>query len=272
MMNSLKRAIFFVWFHLDRKIAIKRGKHRISRLLTSVLGMATYRVGPFKLDLNPHEFFWRNFMLGKLTDSDVQQAISKYLGEGGVFIDIGANIGYFSLFAAIDRKAHVFAFEPSQREIARISRNIALNNASNRVILFPFGISERNEELSLNISPLAHPGMNSVLDLSDVANVETQETAVFYSLGDLLSDQILKRVSVCKIDVEGFEPMVLKGIADKMPLMLKAVFIVEISPEYLEKGGYSKDFIYTFFEKYGFVASIGKSQPGQYNEIFSREE
>ncbi len=268
MINGVKKAIFLLWYFLDKNLPFNRGKHRISLLLHRIFGTAVYRIGGIKLALNPHEFFWRNLMNNRLTDDDVKRGISEYLKEGDVFIDIGANIGYFSLIAAIDKKAHVFAFEPSKREISRIAKNISLNKANDKIVLFPFGISDKSQELVLNISTLAHPGMNSVVDLSEIANVHCKEKAKFHPIGTLLTDDILCKTRLCKIDVEGYEPLVLEGLRDKMVHLARSVFIVEISPAYLAEINFSKEFIYDFFKEFGFKPIGYEEVEGQYNEFF----
>ena len=201
MLNLIKRLIYRLWFSIETRLPFQRGKHRISLMLTKIFGSASYKVGSIEMKLNPHEFFWRNLMKGSLTDKDVEAAIRMHLEEGDIFIDIGANLGYFSLIAAVELKANVFSFEPSSREIKRLIKNISLNQVEKKIVVCPFGISDHSQQIPLNISPLAHPGMNSVVDLSDIANVASQEAAQFHSLGGVLSDGIIGETKVCKIDV-----------------------------------------------------------------------
>ena len=59
--------------------------------------------------------------------------ISHYLADGGVFVDIGANIGYYSLNAALLGAQKAIAIEPNPAILARLNDNIALNNLSNKI-------------------------------------------------------------------------------------------------------------------------------------------
>ena len=80
----------------------------------------------------------------------------------------------------------------------------------------------------------------------------------------------LERLKSVKLTWEGYEPFVLKGLSQKMPLMSNCVFIVEVSPNYLERIGFTKAFIYDFFDSFGFSPTRGISTKGQYNEVFRK--
>ena len=56
--------------------------------------------------------------------------------EGGVFYDIGANVGVFSLYAALHRNCDVYAFEPESKNYACLHKNLYLNNLAKRVKAF----------------------------------------------------------------------------------------------------------------------------------------
>jgi len=66
--------------------------------------------------------------------------------EGGaVLLDIGANVGTFSVYAAVVKKARVYAFEPSSPNFFLLNRNIQLNNINGLVTPFPIALSDESK-------------------------------------------------------------------------------------------------------------------------------
>src|SRR5690242_19193095 len=78
------------------------------------------------------QVFWQGF---QEADEGVLKILKRRLPVDGIFIDIGANIGTFTLVAARQAsRGQVHAFEPSARHFARLARNIELNRFSNVVL------------------------------------------------------------------------------------------------------------------------------------------
>ena len=94
----------------------------------------------------------------------------------------------------------------------------------------------------------------------------------FIPLDHIFSETLLSKVQLCKIDVEGYEMSILKGMSKSIENMINTVFVVEISPEYLQVAGYNPKDIYDYFEKYGFKPRFGICQSQQYDEVFSKRE
>ena len=127
--------------------------------------------------------------------------IIENLAEGDVFIDIGANIGFFSLLASkkIGESGRVYCFEPSPREFNRLLKNIQLNKRSN---LLPYNIalSDYMGESQFSVSE-SHTGLNSLSTIDGANNI-----LVPVCPEDLLMSQLkMNTRKVIKIDVEGAE-------------------------------------------------------------------
>jgi FkbM family methyltransferase len=162
----------------------------------------------------------------------VTNAIAKTLLEnkGCVFIDVGANVGWYTLLAAGMNASHVYAFEPNPRMAQLLRKTISVNGHRDRVTLRAAACG-------------AHSGgfMDLIVNPEEVggAYLETEEESQRSLLGphekrvraDIvrLDDVILARhlsdgtgqktlPVVIKIDVEGFEPHVIAGAADIMAL------------------------------------------------------
>jgi FkbM family methyltransferase len=157
-------------------------------------------------------------------ESAVQEAMVRHLGRGGVFYDIGANVGFFSLLAAHLAglsEGRVYAFDAAPDNAEAIRVNAALNRIPNVEVL-GVAVSDRSGWGRLQVvddqswSKLAeygeHPFTERIIDVTMV------------SLDDLVSAGSLPPPSVVKIDVEGAELAVLDGmrntIAEHQPVII----------------------------------------------------
>ncbi len=151
---------------------------------------------------------------------------------------------------------------------------IVLNKFSN-ITVFPYGLSDEVTTSPLYIHDDSNPGMNSPINLQDLFCYTKYNQVVscsFMPLDCILSESFISKVQLCKIDVEGYEMSVLKGMRKSMEHMSNAIFVVEISPEYLKIAGYSAEDIYTYFETYGYKPKFGISHLEQYDEVFLKED
>jgi len=144
------------------------------------------------------------------------------LGPGDSFVDVGANVGVYSLLAASKEGVDAWAFEPSS-ETARMTReNIAMNGLADRVRLFQAAAGRLAGKGALTL------GQGSVnrLITRDGDAVQCVESVDIVTLDETLPQSAADRVRVVKIDVEGHEVDVLLG-AHSLLQSRKAMFIVE---------------------------------------------
>jgi FkbM family methyltransferase len=137
----------------------------------------------------------------KLFDYEDSMFLIHHLKKDDLFVDVGANVGHYSLLAAGICEAEVMAFEPIPSTFSKLNRNVNLNKLSNKIKLFNIGIGEESSYLNFTINKYV---MNSVAQEydKDIVRVEVMR------LDDVLKD---KTPVFLKIDVEGFEYYVLKG-------------------------------------------------------------
>ncbi len=145
----------------------------------------------------------------------VQQALSENVGPGGVVYDVGANIGYFTMLAArrVGQAGQVYAFEPVARNAAAIER-AALLNGFDRVTVFEkaVGASTGPSELLLarHIGGAMLASVGAPPDRSGSVEVEV------VALDNFIDERRLRPPSLIKIDVEGAELEVLRGMTDTL--------------------------------------------------------
>lgn len=207
------------------------------------------------------------------SDSAILAAEIARLREGALFIDIGANIGYYSLLAArqIGPAGLVLSFEPSPREFSRLLRNIALNGSDN-IVTFSLALGAHPGVLDLHVAP-THTGLNTlhVSDSTAHAFREAQRQRVPVMRFDDLVPPLLgeRQVSLLKIDVEGAEMSVLLGMETSLRNGLFERIVLEVTAEFLEKFGHSKAGLYAFLEECGYEPRF-RSEAWQYDEVFER--
>ena len=266
MHNDLKCSLFRAYARYEAAHEGRRGNYQIAKLLNAIFGLATFKVGDFKIELNPVAAIDRSLILGHNHDDEVAQQI-RSIPQDKSFLDIGANIGYFDLYAAA-RGTHVYAFEPSPREAARLRRNMGINNFGNLITVFEAGISNTTEKRDLRLGKDFNPGQNSVLDVS--ASGEKVQCA-FDPLGSYLSQSQLASVGLIKIDVEGFEYQVVEGMKEVLP-SLSCPIVIEITPPFLAKAGHSATALYDLFAQAGYKPTrrLDESATRGYDEVFVR--
>lgn len=167
----------------------------------------------------------------KTYEPGVTSVIECVLAPGMTFVDIGANIGYFSVLASkkVSDTGKVFAIEPYAYNIKLIQKNIALNQCENVEVL-PFALSKSKGFLSYDDSA-GNSGNVGGLD-SNFANLLKCTVVYCMPLDDLIDPAI--KIDLIKMDIEGAEYLALQGmqrtLREHTPLIIS-----EISDEFLKR-------------------------------------
>jgi FkbM family methyltransferase len=125
--------------------------------------------------------------------------------EGSVFLDIGANIGYYSLIAAAFGIDRILAVEPNPYVYQRLLFNIDANNLQDRVTAIAVALGRSTEDVHLAIAPGDMGG-------SRIGNARFPGEAVQVPMKPLISliqEQAVAQIDALKIDVEGMEDEIL---------------------------------------------------------------
>jgi FkbM family methyltransferase len=146
-------------------------------------------------------------------ESAVQEAIVRHLGRGGVFYDVGANLGFFSLLAAhiagLD-EGRVYAFEAAPDNAEAIRVNAALNAIANVEVLSA-AVSDRAGLGRLQV--VDDQSWSKLIDYGEHPFTERVIEVELVAIDDLVASGSLPAPDVVKIDVEGAELAVLHGMA-----------------------------------------------------------
>lgn len=157
-------------------------------------------------------------------DAQERELLAARIREGFCFIDIGANIGAYSLFVAAraGRGARILAVEPQPDVFARLTYNIA-QNPFGTVKAVACALADKPGELTLFLDP-ANKGESSVriLRSSSAASVRVPATTLLA----LVQGEGYERLDAVKLDVEGAEDLILEPFLRDAPEALWPGFII----------------------------------------------
>jgi FkbM family methyltransferase len=149
------------------------------------------------------------------SEPDVTQAISSRLAEDADLVDVGANVGLFSIHAALQEfwRGRVLALEPNPRAFALLERNLGYNEVPHRVVAVPFAASRKNATLQLT----AVTGRDEYSTLTGSLHPSVfGEQADTFTVRALPLDDLIRQYDLApglvKIDAEGAELDVLQGL------------------------------------------------------------
>ena len=133
-------------------------------------------------------------------------------------VDVGANVGMYTVWAAKTRGVRVYAFEPEAQNYALLNRNLVLNELGERVKAYCLALSDAEGFSELHLSDLRAGGScHSLGERVDFAHRPMRpaysQGCISARLDDLVSRGIVPEPHYVKIDVDGFEPKVIAGAA-----------------------------------------------------------
>lgn len=144
------------------------------------------------------------------------------LRPGDVALDIGANQGFFSCYAA-QKGARVIAFEPCPDSVALLERNLARNDFTDRVTVRAEAVGAERGVADFFVSPMLGGGMNttSAVFASKFDHIQSEKVPCV-TLPDVLREMDGARIRLCKIDCEGAELEILRGLQPDDAAMIDA--------------------------------------------------
>ena len=170
------------------------------------------------------------------------------------FYDIGANIGHHALFMS-KLADDVYAFEPFRDLIRQIEEKIELNGLTNLRIL-PFALGEEDTKIAYYPGPDFNSGVGSLLP--EFPGVRNESVMVELRRGDsFLAREGLPRIDILKLDVQGYEPNVLRGLAERIRSD-RPVVLAELSEQSRNGIGDARDFARMFYPDARFAEVTGR--------------
>ena len=179
------------------------------------------------------------------------------LRPGMTFVDIGANIGYFTTLAAglVGPGGKVISFEPDPHNFDLLGRNVSANGIGNAEVL-DFALGEDAGELLLYRSGSNfgdHRLYGGSEDSRESLKIQVR------ALDAVLEARGIGRVDLIKMDVQGFEHHVLAGMKKTLERSERLVLLTEFWPHGIEMAGGSPEEFLAFFRGAGY--SVGTLDP-----------
>ena len=238
----------------ERLTAIARIPTRRGRLLVHAQNYQTSRHSRRLFHLEPDTVAWIDA-----------------IPNGSCFWDIGANIGLFSLYAALRPGIHVLAFEPSGSNFAALNRNIELNRMSERVSGYCIAFAG---ETRLDVLNMANTGAGHVMhgfgtetdQFGRAIPTKFRQGAIGYSIDDFVTTFSPPLPTHLKIDVDGIENEILRGGYTTLSASSVRSVIIEIEGD--PEAARMRE-IRTLLAELGFFARPAASA-GLHNVIFDR--
>jgi len=145
------------------------------------------------------------------SEPEEQETLVRYLRSGHVFYDIGANVGFFAILAArlVGTTGKVYAFEPFPQSTEAIRKNAALNGFEQIVEVWQGAVSDRS-----GVGRLSIQGECNTFRLADNAEPNRSITVPLYVIDELVVEGKIRPPDLVKIDVEGHEVQVLRGMRE----------------------------------------------------------
>lgn len=182
--------------------------------------------------------------------------IESDIKPGDVFYDIGANIGQYSLYAAVatQRQARVYAFEPESCNYAKLNRNIHLNGLQEVIVPLNLAISDRQGIAELRVTAVRPGYAAHQLDVAqnryrDEYGCCHRQGIVTTTLDALVADFGIRPPNHLKIDVDGVEDLILAGAK-------RVLQRIDLRSVLIEANERSRQFVIELMRENGFTLSL----------------
>jgi len=220
-----------------------------------------------KMFLDIHDTL--NLSTDKIFEPFETKIVKKSIKKGDVVLDIGANIGYYSLIFAklIGQQGKVFSFEPEPSNFKLLKKNVEINNYNN-IILQNSAVSNNNGKIKLYLSHEqsgTHRIFPSTICSEDFVEVD------MIRLDDYFENYLLKeKISFVKIDVEGAELGVLEGMRSILEANHKLQILIEFIPPNIREFGANPMDVLNLLENYNFKIYLLNNKTLKMEEIHEK--
>ena len=168
----------------------------------------------------------------------VERCLDGQSGDGGVAVDVGANIGAFTCFiGSLGHRVH--AFEPIPETFCRLKANVRSNGLLGRTTLNCLAVGAEAGMAVFQVHE-SSPATNRIVHAAAVGTVAASSQLVAVtSLDEYCHHQKVDEISLLKVDVEGMEPLVLRGATGLLRERRINAILIEVCPGNLIAAGFT---------------------------------
>lgn len=175
---------------------------KLREAVVYIITRAPLRTNGYLLQLDKRD------SLGFLVSSNFEPEITKLISKDskGIGLDLGANIGYYSLLMASKGCDKVYAFEPASYNFNILKKNIAINHLADKIIAENKAVSNKSGTALFNLNRFSSTSNSFVHQGSAQENTEKVETI---TLDEYFKNK--EKPYIIKMDVEGWEKEAIEG-------------------------------------------------------------
>lgn len=220
---------------------------KLDTLLLSYMKQSEIEINGYRMILDKNDSL--RLSIAQSRNRCETELLSREIKQGDVVLDIGANIGYYTLLASKKVGAHgrVYAFEPDPTNFSLLRKNVALNGCEN-VILVNKAVAARSETLKLYLSEV------NFGDHRTYASEEARESISIEctSIDDYFRDKD-ENIDFIKMDIQGFECKALSGMQATLKMSKGTRLTAEFWPYGLTRAGDSPEELFRLLQGADFV-------------------
>jgi FkbM family methyltransferase len=232
-----------------------KGKHRLIKVLSTALGIGPYgfckpkRVGDYVLLLDPGDVNDQLFYFS-LIGSGYEQLMRKVLRLGDCVVDVGANVGHFSVVCAnlVGPEGVVHSIEASPRLLKRLQR-INRHCSGSAVCVHWYAVAEQCKTVPFYVATVS--GWSSLLQNETFTTAERVDVNTI-SLDAFFRQERIHRVRVLKLDIEGGETDALLGCEEALASQSVDLVLLEAEAKRLRAFGHSGEEIAAIMSRHGY--------------------
>jgi len=193
-----------------------------------------------------------DILMFKQFEFEEQSFVKYYLKKGGIFVDIGSNIGLFSLIASkiVGKNGRVYSFEPTPETFIRFKQNIKLNNIRN-ICPYNLAVSNKSGMRDFLVSHDGYDAWNSFGKPSAGEEIEKIKVNTI-TFDEFMNQNNIGKIDLIKIDVEGWELNVLNGGQNYFNKSNSAAILIEFGDINLQNAGFKSKDLYDLLLKFGY--------------------
>ncbi len=182
----------------------------------------------------------------RLTERFLLQALK----GGGTFLDLGANVGYFSLLIAheVGERCQVIAFEPNPPIFELLLAGARASRHAGALLAVPLALSDRAGRLDFVVDP-ENTGHSHLAAAGEAGGKQSVEVVVLDEW--LAANPPRSRITAVKLDVEGCELHALRGM-ERMLREHRPAIVIEVIEEHLQSFGASTAAVAAFLKTLGY--------------------
>ena len=178
------------------------------------------------------------------------ELVRKIVKPGMTVMDVGANLGYYTLIFAdqVGHSGKVIAFEPVKRYYKQLLWHVEANGFDNCVKAFDYGLSDKTQKVRIAF------GNNTSATLHWVSSDQLTgyEQIQLHSLDKIVSQLMIERIDLIKIDIDGHEPFFFRG-AKNVVLKHHPILLVEFAQLNLDRTNEDVRILKTTIENLGYT-------------------